>query len=99
MITQPDWAQRPSGDDVARYYPERALRMGTGGHAQISCEVLASGKLTGCSVSSEDPSDQGFGDAALKLSKLFKMWPLTKDGAPTSGGTVRIPISFVIPKD
>jgi protein TonB len=50
-------------------------------------------------VLSEDPADQGFGDAAIKLSKLFKMRPQTKDGAPTNGGTVRIPIRFQIAKD
>ena len=40
----------------------------------------------------------GFGDAAMKLSKLFKMRPQTKDGQPVDGGTVRIPIAFRLPK-
>jgi protein TonB len=73
--------------------------MEVSGRAEISCTVLATGKLTNCSVLSEDPPDQQFGDAAMKLSKLFKMRPQTKDGAPTSGGTVRIPIRFTIAKD
>ena len=73
--------------------------MDVSGRAEISCTVLANGKLSDCSVVSEDPADQQFGDAALKLSKLFKMRPQTKDGAPTSGGTVRIPIRFQIAKD
>ena len=40
----------------------------------------------------------GFGDAAMKMSKLFKMRPQTKDGQPVDGGTVRIPIRFTLPK-
>jgi protein TonB len=94
VITQPDWASRPSGDDISRYYPGRAERMEIGGKAEISCQVLSNGKLTGCTVVSEEPADQEFGDAALKLSKLFKMKPQSKDGVPTNGGTVRIPIRF-----
>jgi protein TonB len=39
----------------------------------------------------------GFGDAALGLSSLFHMRPMTKDGRPVSGGTVRIPIMFRLP--
>jgi protein TonB len=33
------------------------------------------------------------------MSKLFKMRPQTKDGAPVGGGTVRIPLSFRLPKE
>ena len=73
--------------------------MEVSGKAEISCTVMASGKVANCNVISEDPSDQGFGDAALKLSKLFKMRPQSRDGVPTSGGTVRIPIRFQIAKE
>ena len=98
MITNPDWSRKPSGEDFARYYPERAQRMNVEGRATISCTVDAKGSLQGCSLVSEDPSDQDFGSAALRMSRLFKMRPMTRDGAPVSGGTVRIPISFRLPK-
>ena len=42
--------------------------------------------------------DQGFGDAAMKMTKLFKMRPQTKDGAPVDGGKITIPIVFNVPK-
>ncbi|MFI4976684.1 MAG: hypothetical protein ACHP84_19285 [Caulobacterales bacterium] len=50
-----------------------------------------------CSVTSEEPADQEFGSAALKISKFFKMKPMTKDGAPTAGAPINIPIRFVPP--
>jgi protein TonB len=81
-----------------RYYPDRASRMEVEGRASLSCTVNARGTLEGCSVTSEDPADMGFGDAALKMSKLFKMRPMSKDGQPVDGGTVRIPLRFVLPK-
>lgn len=68
------------------------------GRATISCTVTARGTLEGCSVVSEDPQDYGFGDATLKASKLFKMKPKTLDGSPIEGGTVRIPLRWVLPK-
>ena len=98
MITNPDWIRKPNGEDFARYYPDRASRMGVEGSSTISCSVNSRGTLEGCSIVSETPNDQGFGDAAIKISKLFKMRPATKDGAPTDGGTVRIPIRFALPK-
>lgn len=99
VITNPDWARRPSGDDIARYYPDRAMRMNVEGRATISCSVTAKGTLESCDIVSEDPADQDFGSAALRMSKLFKMKPKTADGAPVEGGTVRIPIRFALPKN
>lgn len=83
---------------MARYYPDRAQRMSIEGSATISCTVNARGTLDSCSVTTETPAEAGFGEAAMKLSKLFKMRPQTKDGAPVDGGTVRIPLRFQLPK-
>lgn len=98
VILNPDWLRKPSGEDFAHYYPSRAQRMSVEGHATLSCTVTASGGLEACAVVSEAPDDQEFGAAALRMAKLFKMRPMTRDGAPVSGGEVRIPIRFVLPK-
>ena len=60
----------------------------------LSCTVTAKGTLVGCSTTDEDPPNFGFGEAALKISKFFKLKPQTIDGKPTEGGTFRRTIRF-----
>jgi len=97
VITQPDWAAKPAMPDLVSVYPKQALLAGIEGHATISCSVGAEGGLHECRVVAEDPADQGFGEAAVKMSVFFRMLPMTKDGHPVSGGTIRIPVHFQAP--
>lgn len=97
IVTNPDWTRKPSGEEFAHYYPEAAQRANLSGRAVLKCEVAADGALDTCTVPEESPTGAGFGEAALKLSSLFKMRPTTKDGVPVRGGTVHIPIRFVLP--
>jgi protein TonB len=96
VITNPDWLRRPSAAEIARYYPDRAARLGVEGRALISCGVSAEGRLEACVVAEEKPADQGFGDAAVKMSRHFVLRPMTRDGVAVSGGTIRIPIRFAL---
>jgi len=96
MVDNPDWIRLPDADDYLDYYPERASRMSIGGRVTLGCLVSDAGTLS-CSVTSEAPGDQGFGAAALKISKLFKMKPVSRDGRPVGGGHIRLPIVFQPP--
>ncbi len=94
VITKPDWATLPNANDMSKYYPEVAGMKGLAGKATIRCAVKADGSLSGCVMESESPGGVGFGNAALRMSVVFKMKPKTRDGAPVEGGTVRIPVVF-----
>ncbi len=87
----------PSGEDMARYYPDRAQRMEVGGTAKMSCAVGERGGLENCQVLSESPLEYGFGDAALKVSRLFRYSPQSIDGTLTDEPVV-IPFSFAVPR-
>jgi protein TonB len=96
LIGRPDWLTRPNGRQLADAYPKRALEKDLSGSATLACSVTASGALTGCTVAEEAPAGAGFGAAALKLSRHFRMKPRTEDGLPVDGGVVRIPVSFAL---
>jgi protein TonB len=96
VITNPDWARKPNGDDMAQYYPTRAMDLGKEGSVTIKCTVNAKGTLDSCSVLSETPADLGFGAASLRMSKLFKMKPKQADGKSVDGGEITIPIRWTL---
>jgi TonB family protein len=68
-----------SAEDIERYYPERAMRMGISGSVELACTLNTQGRLDGCAVTSEAPADQGFGEAAVRLAKLAHGEPRATD--------------------
>ncbi len=70
----PEWSQRPTGRDFARYYPERPVGQGLSGAAVLCCVPRDDGSLS-CIVGAEAPENNGFGDAAVQIAHSFRMAP------------------------
>lgn len=98
VVTNPDWLERPDGDDVSALYPPIALELAISGRAALVCAVDTYGALEVCSAEEESPKGLGFGAAAVALAPKFRMTPKMVDGRPVVGGSVRIPINFNAPK-
>jgi len=89
VTTNVSWARQPSPE-----FPERAAERGIeSATVQISCTVGSGGEATNCSVVSEDPAGQGFGQAALRSMSRARFSPRTVDGV-AQGGTARFTVRF-----
>ena len=91
--TPADWYKRPSNADVRAVWPAAALKLGSGGVAEILCRVNVHGAAEDCRVVSETPANKGFGEAALMLTPQFLFKPATVGGV-AAPSEVRIPITF-----
>lgn len=98
LITNPIWLKRPTGNDLAAHYPEKAMDKELGGRATIECRVDAKGRLQSCRVLNERPEGYDFGKAVLKLSRLFVMSTSDRQGEPTEGALVMVPIVYTFPR-
>lgn len=95
-VMDPDWSSKPSGSDLARFYPPKAFALGKEGTAVIRCRVERTGALTACAVVRETPQGAGFGKATLQMAPLFHMKPKSVGGRPVAGAMVAIPVKFVL---
>jgi hypothetical protein len=96
LISHPHWVHLPSGDELTRYYPERAFRADVSGEATLQCIAAVDRHVSDCEVIQEGPEGGGFGVAALQLSPSFVIDPSTCDGQYV-GSTVILPMRFNAP--
>jgi TonB family protein len=92
VVGNPDWLRRPTNDEMVQFWPAGAQE--GGGKTLVQCVVTNRGLLEKCGLERETPAGHGYGGAALAMTQLFLMRPMTLDGLPVGGGQVSIPINF-----
>jgi TonB family protein len=97
-LKPPEWLHKPHEDDLMSVWPRKALDRGTGGKATIHCKVNTQGVLFGCAVVSEYPEGDGFGAAAIAITRQFQLKPALQDGVPVIFDGVTFPIVFPKPE-
>jgi TonB family protein len=93
VVTNPDWERLPSAADLGSAYPPGAEARGIEGRVVLNCRVEATGLTDDCRIVSETPMGAGFGQAALGLSRKFRMRPATRNGVPEPA-RVTVPVRF-----
>ncbi len=93
IVGNPDWLRMPDQEAMEQYFPADAK--GAEGRTRMECVVSTRGLLDNCTLDEETPAGHGFGAAALSMSSIFLMRPMTVDGLPVGGAKVTIPIHFM----
>ncbi len=94
-IGKPKWVGVPQVNDMAAVIPEAAKKANVyKARVVLECGVVADGAVDQCQVVSQDPAGLSYGDAAVALSKFFRLAVWTEEGLPVVGGRVRIPLRF-----
>lgn len=86
------WIRRPTPEEVKKAFP-RGAQSDTG-RVRIGCDIAIDTRVKNCVIYQETPAGQGFGEAALKLSKSFRLQPNMIKGKPSEGGFMGLVIGF-----
>ena len=89
-----EWVTPPSGGTNWREWPAPALRLEISGSATLKCKHDDQGQLSGCAVIDESRPLKGFGDAALRLARTFRLKPTLSDGSPLTAGEITFKVPF-----
>jgi protein TonB len=74
------WRRQPTGYELAPFYPREARAKGIEGRAILKCTVGVTGRVFNCTSIAESPAGMGFGQAAVAVSKYFRITPKKVDG-------------------
>ena len=91
------WIHYPTPEETRHYWPIRALRARITGRVFLSCRVPRPGPPKRCIIASETPTGEGFGRAALSMSRTFLIRPVTRD-AVTMDLPIIVPVLFDAPR-
>lgn len=90
------WEEAPTVHHFRAVYPARALERSIQGRVVLFCEILQN-RRPFCIVGEESPANEGFGEAARRVSAAFRLSEaaLLQPGYGV-GERIEIPISFLM---
>lgn len=93
VAPDPLWLSLPSAAQFQAAFPKTENGVN---HVRVVllCDVAAGGKLSGCTVESDEPAGQGYGTAALALAPDIRVGLVSASGVPLVGAKVRVPIRY-----
>lgn len=101
VMQRPRFLQTPSSQQISDVYPSSAHRRGLSGTANLRCLVRQTGEVGDCEIIDESPANQGFGRAALRLTRYFRLepqspvhWPDLPQAEPWEDIPINLPIQF-----
>lgn len=94
-VQDPIWDRLPTETEMWANFPPRALASRESGAALLECEVGVEGTLEKCTAKPYGGrSELGFTEAALSISKLMRLAPLTRYRMRTAGSFIAVPVQF-----
>jgi TonB family protein len=95
MINAPMWVATPTAAQVAQALPDHAIGQSTGGRVSLVCHVMGDGALSKCDPHGEQPRGKGLGEAAMSLSREFKL--AVDPNEPNVARDLTVDVSFNFP--
>jgi hypothetical protein len=97
MVFIPTWDAEPGPVELVRHYPAEALQQNVSGIAILCCMPREDGSVD-CAVSSEWPTEQGFGHASVEASVGYRLSQQSRtDLAHRPGTPLRISMLWAAP--
>jgi TonB family protein len=90
----PKFIRVPSTADIGIAYPRAAFRKGLSGSVVLDCASENDGGLADCRVVSENPAGHGFGLAALRLSRNYRLEPPSTQNSSRQPDRVKFGLNF-----
>jgi protein TonB len=91
------WAGAMRWERLNGYHPREALRRGLAGWATLVCRVRLDRTVHSCTAEAESHPGEGFGAAAMRASREFRIYPRQVDGVEVDNARVRTTVRFTLP--
>jgi protein TonB len=87
------WVRMPTNLEMKPYWPEAARAAKLSGKAILECVVPKIGPPKSCRAIAETPAGSGFAQAAVRMSPIFRIVPVTRAGR-VEDMPIIVPVAF-----